>query len=132
MLASTLARVPGASEVLVFSAVAYQDQAKTMLLGIDPELLRREGAVSAKVTRALAEAARERAQSTLGLAITGWAGPGGGTKDDPVGTVYHCLTDGREVVEERHVWPWERDRVRQFATHQALDLVRRRLLGVRP
>ena len=132
MVASTLARVPGASEVMVFSAVVYQDKAKTALLGVDPDLVRREGAVSAKVTRTLAEAAREKAGSTLGLAITGWAGPGGGTKEDPVGTVYHCLTDGREVVEQRHVWPWERDRVRRFATHQALDLVRRRLLGNKP
>jgi nicotinamide-nucleotide amidase len=132
MVASRLARVPGASEVMVFSAVVYQEKAKTILLGVDPELVRREGAVSAKVTRSLAEAAREKAGSTLGLAVTGWAGPGGGTKEDPVGTVYHCLTDGAQAVEQRHVWPWERDRVRQFATHQALDLVRRRLLGSSP
>jgi nicotinamide-nucleotide amidase len=132
MLASTLASVPGASEVMVLSAVVYQERAKTILLGVDAELVKREGAVSAKVTRALAEAARERAQSTFGVAVTGWAGPGGGTATDPVGTVYLCLADAAGVVEKRHVWPFERDRVRQFATWQALDLVRRRLLGSGP
>lgn len=128
LVASLLASVPGASEVMVLSAVVYQDRAKSILLGVDPELVHREGAVSAKVTRALAEAARERARASFGMAVTGWAGPGGGTECDPVGTVYHCLSDGERTVEQRHCWPFERDRVRAFAAHQALDLVRRRLL----
>ena len=58
--------------------------------------------------------------------IIGLLGKGG------MGTVYHCLADAAGVVEQRHVWPFERDRVRQFATWQALDLVRRRLLGSGP
>lgn len=126
LCASLLGSVPGASESLVFSAVVYQDQAKSILLGLDPSLVAREGAVSAPVTRALAEAARAKAGATFGLAVTGWAGPGGGTPQDPVGTVYLCLTDGRERVEERHRFGYDRERVRTFAAYQALDLVRRR------
>ncbi len=126
MCASMLASVPGASDLLVFSAVVYQERAKSLLLGLDPAFVAREGAVSAKVTRALAEAARAKAGATFGLAVTGWAGPGGGTAQDPLGTVYLCLTDGREAVEERHRFGYDRERVRAFAATQALDLVRRR------
>ena len=124
-----LASVPGASEAMVMSAVVYQERAKTILLGVDADLGRTEGAVSAKVTRALAEAARARSGATFGVAVTGWAGPGGGTERDPVGTVYLCLSDARGVVEVRHRFPFERDRVRLLAAYHALDLVRRRLLG---
>ncbi|MBI5542326.1 MAG: CinA family nicotinamide mononucleotide deamidase-related protein [Deltaproteobacteria bacterium] len=131
LVASQLASVPGASHTLVFSAVVYQDRAKTQLLGVDPELVLREGAVSAAVTRALAQAAREKAGATFGLAVTGWAGPGGGTQKDPVGTVYVCLSDGALVVEERQRYPFERDRVRQLAAYLALDLLRRHAQGAR-
>jgi nicotinamide-nucleotide amidase len=139
LAASMLAAVPGASDVMVLSAVVYQDRAKSILLGLDPELVRREGAVSAKVTRALAEAARDRGEATYGLAITGWAGPGGGTQQDPVGTVYLCLAGpvGSPPLEQRHCWAWGqgpdgRQRVRQFAAYQALDLLRRRVQGIQP
>jgi nicotinamide-nucleotide amidase len=130
LCASMLASVPGASEVMVSSAVVYQETAKSALLGLDPELVRREGAVSAKVTRALAEAACFKAQSTFGLAITGWAGPSGGTDQDPVGTVYVCLVDSRGAIEERHRFGLDRERVRQFAAFQALDLLRRNARGI--
>jgi nicotinamide-nucleotide amidase len=127
LCASLLASVPGASERLVFSAVVYQDGAKSSLLGLDAALVEREGAVSAKVTRALAEAARAKAGATLAVAITGWAGPGGGTAEDPVGTVYLCLCDERGAIEERTLLAgFERERVRAFAAYRALDLVRRR------
>jgi len=143
LAASMLAAVPGASDALVFSAVVYQDRAKTLLLGVDAELVRRDGAVSASVTRALAEAARDRAQATYGLAITGWAGPGGGTAQDPVGTVYLCLATpgpsgrGTTTIEQRHHWKWGgqddgRQRVRQFAAYQALDVLRRHVQGTQP
>jgi nicotinamide-nucleotide amidase len=129
LIASTLASVPGASEVMVFSAVVYQEIAKTLLLGVDPRFVQKHGAVSAEVTRALADAAREKARATFGVAVTGWAGPTGGTEADPVGTVYVCVTDGRERSELRHRWAFDRDRVRQFAAFQALDLLRRRVSG---
>ncbi len=132
LVSSMLAAVPGASDALVLGAVVYQDRAKTLLLGVDEELVRREGAVSAPVTRALAEAARERSGATWGLAVTGWAGPGGGTEKDPVGTVYLCLAGPGGLVEQRHRWAWDRERVRLFAAYQALDLLRRTLQGKTP
>ncbi|MGI5863109.1 MAG: CinA family nicotinamide mononucleotide deamidase-related protein [Myxococcales bacterium] len=130
LCASLIASVPGASEVLVSSAVVYQEKAKTQLLGVSAELVAREGAVSAPVTRALAQAAREKVGSTFGLAITGWAGPGGGTESDPVGTVYVCLADGRTAIERRQVYPFDRERVRLFAAFQALDLLRLNARGI--
>jgi len=132
LCASLLADVSGASRTLVSSAVVYQDQAKTQLLGVDAELVRRESAVSAPVTRALAEAARAKAGATYGLAITGWAGPGGGTERDPVGTVYIALAGPRGLVEQRHRFGFDRARVRLFAAYQALDLLRLEAEGVTP
>jgi nicotinamide-nucleotide amidase len=130
LCASLITSVPGASEVFVSSAVVYQEKAKTQLLGVPTELVAREGAVSAPVTRALAEAARERAGSTFGVAITGWAGPTGGTEADPVGTIYVCLTDGRTAVERRRVYRFDRERVRLFAAYLALDLLRLNARGI--
>ncbi len=132
MCASLLASVPGASEVLVSSAVVYQERAKTQLLGVDAELVAREGAVSAKVTRELAEAARAHSGARFGVAITGWAGPSGGTPADPVGTVYVCLTDGNGVLEEKTRFGFDRERVRSFAAYLALDLLRRHARGIIP
>lgn len=132
LCASLLASVPGASRWLTSSSVVYRDEAKVRLLGLDPDLVRGAGAVSARVTRALAEAARERSGAALGLAVTGWAGPAGGTCEDPVGTVYLCLAGARGMVEQRHHFGGDRERIRRFAAWQALDLLRveaRRLAG---
>jgi nicotinamide-nucleotide amidase len=85
------------------------------------------GAVSKQVAVALAEGIRKRCKSTIGVGITGIAGPTGGTEEKPVGLVYTAITDGKktEVVEKQ--FPGDRERVRKFATQQALDLIRRRL-----
>jgi nicotinamide-nucleotide amidase len=130
LCASMLTSVAGASEVLVFSVVAYQALAKSLLLGLDPGYVARVGTVGAPITRSLAEASRSKSGASFGLAITGWAGPGGGTSADPVGTTYICLTDGNEFIEERHRLGTERERIRQFAAYQALDLLRRNV-GIR-
>lgn len=132
LVASLLSATPGASDALVLSAVVYQDKAKSILLGLDPELVKRECAVSAPVTRELALAARARSGATYGLAVTGWAGPGGGSEKDPVGTVYVCLADEKGLVEERARYAFERDRVQRLAAFLALDVLRRRMLGVTP
>ena len=131
LVASLLAAIPGASDALAFSAVVYQDQAKSTLLGLAPALVRGEGAVSAPVTRALALAAREKAGASYGLAVTGWAGPGGGTEKDPVGTVFVCLADARGLVEERARYSFEREHVQRLAAYLALDALRRRVQGVK-
>ncbi|MFN7131638.1 MAG: nicotinamide-nucleotide amidohydrolase family protein, partial [Myxococcales bacterium] len=126
LCASLLTAVPGASRRLVASAVTYQEESKTALLGVPRGLVASEGAVSAAVTRALAQAARVRTGATIGLAVTGWAGPGGGTPRDPVGTVYLCLATAERELEERHQFAGDRERVRTFAAYQALELLRQR------
>jgi nicotinamide-nucleotide amidase len=80
------------------------------------------------VARSLAEGIRHRCSSTYGLAVTGVAGPTGGTEEKPVGLVYHAVSDGRdtEVIERKFVG--DRDRVRAWASQQALDMLRRRLM----
>jgi nicotinamide-nucleotide amidase len=100
---------------------------KREFCGVPPLLLASDGAVSSSVAAALAEGIRHRCKTTLGIGITGIAGPGGGTDEKPVGLVYIALADGKntEVVERR--FPGDRDRVRWFATQLALDLLRRKL-----
>jgi nicotinamide-nucleotide amidase len=91
-------------------------------------MIAQHGAVSAEVARALAEGIRDETDATMGVGITGVAGPQGGTEEKPVGLVFHAISDahGTEVVERR--FPGDRDRIRLFATQQALDMIRRRLM----
>jgi nicotinamide-nucleotide amidase len=101
---------------------------KSEFAGVPPSLIERHGAVSREVAAALAEGIRERCDTTLGLGVTGIAGPGGGSEDKPVGLVYIGVSDGKntEVVEKK--FTGDRSRIRQYASQQALDLVRRRLM----
>jgi len=91
LLANRITNVPGASEVFVAGYVCYANQAKIDMLDVDPKLIEKHGAVSGRVARALAEQARAHARSTYALATTGIAGPGGGSPEKPVGTVYMAL-----------------------------------------
>lgn len=96
-IAQALIRVPGSSRVLGYSAVVYSDQAKTEVLGVDPETIRRYGAVSEETAREMAEGVAAAAHADLGLAVTGVAGPGGGTPEKPVGLVCFALKTKRET-----------------------------------
>ncbi|MBV8051075.1 MAG: CinA family protein, partial [Acidobacteriaceae bacterium] len=100
----------------------------TALAGVPPELIRKHGAVSREVAAALAEGIRERCGATYGIGVTGVAGPTGGTEAKPVGLVFHGLASGNgtEVIERK--FPGDRKRIRWFASQQALDMVRRRLM----
>lgn len=93
-----LIRVPGSSRVLGYSAVAYSDRAKTGILGVDPETIRRFGAVSEETAREMAEGVANAAGADLGLAVTGVAGPGGGTAEKPVGMVCFALKAEGETI----------------------------------
>ena len=128
-IAARLARVPRASTVLVGGLVVYRDEAKSLLAGLDADLLEREGAVSEAVTRALALAVRERTGADWGLAVTGVAGPGP-VDDLPIGTAFWALAapDGTCEVHGR-VIPGDRPAVIARLGSAALDLLRRRLLG---
>jgi nicotinamide-nucleotide amidase len=128
MVAERLTSVSGSSRSFVGGAVVYSNRLKTELAGVDPQLIAQHGAVSQEVANALAEGIRERCGSTIGLGITGIAGPGGGTEDKPVGLVYVAISDadGTECVEKR--FPGDRAGIRYYGSQQGLDLVRRRLM----
>jgi nicotinamide-nucleotide amidase len=128
LVAERLTRVSGSSRAFVGGAVVYSNRLKSELAGVDPQLITRHGAVSREVAVALAEGIRERCGSTLGLAVTGIAGPGGGSEEKPVGLVYLAVSDadGTEVVEKR--FSGDRDGIRFYASQQGLDMVRRRLM----
>ena len=106
----------------------YSNQLKTELAGVPREMIERHGAVSREVAAALAEGIRRRCGATYGIGITGVAGPSGGTAEKPVGLVFHGLASesGTEVVEKNFFG--DRKRIRWFASQQALDMVRRRLM----
>jgi nicotinamide-nucleotide amidase len=130
LVAERLTRVAGSSGWFVGSAVTYADRLKVALLGVDHELIARHGAVSRPVAEAMAAGVRQRLGSDYGLAITGIAGPGGGSAEKPVGTVHIALA-GPAGVEPAHRLlrlPGDRGRVRQLTSQWALDLLRRRLL----
>ena len=132
LLAERVTRVAGSSDYFVGGAVTYSNALKTALLGVPEELLARHGAVSEEVARAMAEGARSRLGSDYALAITGVAGPGGGTAEKPVGTVHLALAGpGETETEHRRVrYPGDRQRIRWLASQVALEMLRRRLLGI--
>ncbi len=128
LLAERITSVPGSSRYFLGGAVTYSNALKTSMAGVKASVIKEHGAVSSQVAVALAEGIRERTKATLGVGITGIAGPGGGTEQKPVGLVYTALADGRktDVIERKFFG--DRTRVRQWATQQALDMVRRNLM----
>jgi nicotinamide-nucleotide amidase len=128
LLAERITSVPGSSRYFLGGAVVYDNILKTALADVPSSLIEQHGAVSSQVARALAEGIRNRCNSSLGVGVTGVAGPGGGTEKKPVGLVYVSVADERrtEVVERNY--PGDRERIRHWAAQQALDLVRRRLM----
>jgi nicotinamide-nucleotide amidase len=128
LVAQRLTSIPGSSRSFLGGVVVYSNELKTSLAGVPAPLILQHGAVSAEVAKSLAEGIRRRTGASYGVSITGIAGPGGGTEEKPVGLVYVAVADEKEteVVEKNLVG--DRDRVRHWASQQALDLVRRRLM----
>jgi nicotinamide-nucleotide amidase len=127
LIGERITSISGSSRYFLGSAVVYSNEMKTEMAGVPARLIEKEGAVSSKVAAALAEGIRARAGATLGLGVTGVAGPNGGTAEKPVGLVFHALASdgGTEVVERK--FAGDRKRIRWFASQQALDMVRRKL-----
>lgn len=130
LVAERLTRVPGSSDYFLGGAVAYSNPLKTALLGVPEELLATCGAVSEEVAAAMAAGARRRFGSDFAIALTGVAGPGGGTAEKPVGTVHIAVAGpGEEEVDHRRIgYPGDRRRIRWLASQVGLELLRRRLL----
>jgi nicotinamide-nucleotide amidase len=125
LAAARLTDVPGASVCFPGGVVTYSNEAKVALLGVSPETLERHGAVSAEVAREMAEGARRRFGATLGLGVTGVAGPTGGTPEKPVGTVHLALAAGDgTTLHERLVLPGDRAMVRRWTSSAALAMIR--------
>ena len=131
LLANRLTNVSGASAVFLEGNVTYSNAAKIRTLGVTAELLNTVGAVSKEVARAMAEGARDRAGANYALSTTGIAGPDGGTSQKPVGTVFVGLAANDTPTEvEQLLFPMDRLSFKQMVTQAALDLLRRRLLGI--
>lgn len=131
LLSQRLTTLPGSSLFFRGGIVSYSNDLKTAWVNVPAELIAQRGAVSAEVAIAMAEGVRRSADSTLGIAITGIAGPGGGTPEKPVGTVHVSLADASGARERALRLGGDRDRIRQMAAQIALDMVRRHLWRAR-
>jgi nicotinamide-nucleotide amidase len=128
LLAERITSVSGSSRYFLGGAVVYSNALKTAFADVPAELIAEHGAVSREVAAALADGIRKRCGSSFGVGITGVAGPTGGTAEKPVGLVFHAVASetGVEVVERN--FPGARSRIRQFASQQALDMLRKKLM----
>ena len=129
LITDRLTDVPGSSDFLERGVVTYSNAAKTALLGVPEAVLAAHGAVSEETARLMAEGVRRLAGTDLGLAVTGIAGPSGGTEAKPVGTTYIALADGGETRCMRYAFRWDRRRNKVVAAQFALLMLRGHLLG---
>ncbi len=127
MLGERITAIPGSSDVYVGGVVAYANRIKEALLGVPGELVERHGAVSEEVARAMAEGVARELGTEIGLAITGVAGPGGGTPAKPVGTVWIALWLNGITRARGGIYVGDREEIRRRSTQAALDMVRRAL-----
>jgi len=126
-LAQKITDVPGASEIFLGGVVSYANSAKEKFLGVRAETLVAHGAVSEAVAREMAVGAREKFGSDFAIAVTGIAGPSGGTADKPVGTVFIALATANSVAVKKFLNVWDRATFKQVTATQALEWLRRTL-----
>jgi nicotinamide-nucleotide amidase len=120
-----LTREAGASDFLVLDAVTYANSAKTRLLGVDEDVLRGHGAVSAEVAAAMAEGVRRVSGADVALSLTGVAGPSGGTAEKPVGTVWMAVASSKGTVVKHRLFPHgDRAMIQTLASYAGLQMVR--------
>jgi nicotinamide-nucleotide amidase len=120
-----LTREPGASDFLLLDAVTYANSAKSRILGVEEETIRWHGAVSSEVATAMASGAKRVSGADMALALTGVAGPAGGSEEKPVGTVFLAIAKPDGTTEVKHrVFPGERVQIQTLAAYAGLQLVR--------
>jgi nicotinamide-nucleotide amidase len=127
LLGARLTSVPGSSDVFHGGVIAYDDDVKISLLGVDREMLRAHGAVSEQVARAMAAGISRLMRTQVGIAVTGIAGPGGGTAEKPVGLVWIAVSVDGAMRTSHRVHPGNRQEIRERAAQTALDVLRRML-----
>jgi nicotinamide-nucleotide amidase len=128
LVAQRLTEVPGSSSYFMEGVITYSNEAKTRMLGVPADLIKEYGAVSSEVAEEMAEGVKALAETDFGLAVTGIAGPGGGTPEKPVGLVFIALADDAHTEHRRLMIPGDRHLIRTRASQAALDLLRRRLI----
>ena len=128
LVSQRITAIPGSSRSFLGGAVVYSNQLKIAFANVAPDLIAQHGAVSEQVAKALAAGIRQRTGATLGLGITGIAGPSGGTEAKPVGLVYIAVSDAQKTDVLEYNFRGSRTRVREWSAQQALDLIRRRLM----
>ncbi len=119
-----LTEVPGASDVMDRGFITYSNEAKTEVLGVDKALIAKHGAVSKEVAEAMAKGARGKAKTDIGLSVTGIAGPGGGSKEKPVGLVYIAVATDKETVVEKNLFQGDRNAVRMASVAKAVEMLK--------
>jgi nicotinamide-nucleotide amidase len=128
LVAQRITSVPGSSRSFVGGAVVYSDELKTTMAGVPAELIAKHGAVSEEVAQALASGIRQRTGATVGVGVTGIAGPSGATERKPVGLVYVAVSEAQKTEVVSRTFRGDRQRVREYTAQLALDLVRHRLM----
>jgi nicotinamide-nucleotide amidase len=128
MVSQRITSVPGSSRSFLGGAVVYSDALKTAFAQVPASVIAKYGAVSAEVAQALAEGIRLRTGATLGLGVTGIAGPTGATETKPIGLVHIALSSAEKIESIEKTFRGDRTRVREWTTTQALDLIRKRLM----
>jgi nicotinamide-nucleotide amidase len=132
LLSKRLTDVAGSSDYFLAGVISYSNAAKQRFLGVPLDMLDQHGAVSAEVAAAMAEGVRTAAVSDLGLAVTGIAGPAGGTLEKPVGTVFVALADSKGVQTRQLSFTGNRSEIRDLTVCDALKWLGRHLSGIAP
>ena len=130
LVASRITDVPNSSEYFVNGYVTYSNESKQRLLSVSDQILDKYGAVSEQCARAMAEGAREASGADYAVAVTGIAGPTGGTAEKPVGLVYIAVADEQSTICQEFNWPGTRDQFKQRTSQIALNMVRKRVIGL--
>ena len=129
LVGARITAVPGSSAVFVGGVIAYEDRVKVEMLGVPRDVLAEHGAVSEPVVRQLASGARARLGAEIGIGVSGVAGPGGGSPEKPVGTVWTAVDLEGTVTAYRRGYPGDREEIRARSAQMALDMVRSALNG---
>ena len=129
LLLEQLTAVPGSSAVVIGGVVAYADALKVSILGVPTEVFRAHGSVSAEVAEAMAVGVRKLAGTSVGVATTGIAGPGGATETKPVGLAYVAVSSARGVVAREFRWQGDRVANRAASVAAAADLLRETIVS---